>query len=92
MKDYWRKPDIYNVNSIERYASGFPLDSDNNFKSVSLNGEWKFKFCNSVYEIPWGFTKLDADLTGFDTIEVPSEYRSIPISRTRMRSKASSCR
>lgn len=75
MKDYWRRAEIYNVNSIERYASGFPLDSENNFKAVSLNGNWKFKFCNSVYEIPWGFTKPDADLSVFDEIEVPSEWQ-----------------
>ena len=35
MKDFWRKARIYNVNSIERYASGFPLDQENNYKVVA---------------------------------------------------------
>ena len=67
MRKYWNKAKIYNVNSIERYASGFPLDAFNNYKTVSLNGDWKFKFCGKVKEIPEGFEKPGADLSGFET-------------------------
>lgn len=75
MKDFWRKARIYNVNSIERYASGFPLDQNNSYKTVSLNGDWFFKYCNNVEEIPHGFEKVGADLSTFDTIPVPSEWQ-----------------
>jgi len=75
MKDFWRKARIYNVNSIERYASGFPLGHDNNYKTVSLNGNWAFKYCPNVESIPAGFEKLDADLSDFDIISVPSEWQ-----------------
>lgn len=75
MRKYWNKAKIYNVNSIERYASGFPLDAFNNYKTVSLNGDWKFKFCGKVKEIPEGFEKPGADLSGFDTIKVPSNWQ-----------------
>ena len=75
MKDFWRKARVYNVNSIERYASGFPLDHDNNYKTVSLNGQWAFKYCPNVEAIPVGFEKPDADLSDFGSIEVPSEWQ-----------------
>lgn len=26
MKNYWKDFSVYNINSIDRYASGFPLD------------------------------------------------------------------
>lgn len=75
MKDFWRSRRIYNVNSIERYASGYPLDLDNNYKTVSLNGEWFFKYCPCVADIPEGFQLLGADLSSFDKISVPSEWQ-----------------
>ena len=77
MKDFWRKARIYNVNSIERYASGFPLDQENNYKVVSLNGEWDFKFCHNVDDIPVGFEQIGADLSKFDKIIVPSEWQIV---------------
>ncbi|MBO7156518.1 MAG: DUF4981 domain-containing protein [Clostridia bacterium] len=75
MKDFWRSRRVYNVNSIERYASGFPLDLENNFKTTSLNGEWYFKYCPSVADIPEGFQAIGADLSSFDKIAVPSEWQ-----------------
>ena len=75
MKDFWRKSRVYNVNSIERYASGFPLDQNNNYRTISLNGDWSFKYCENVNEIPQGFEKLGADLSSFDIISVPSEWQ-----------------
>ncbi len=75
MKDFWRKGRIYNVNSIERYASGYPLDQNNNYKTVSLNGDWDFLYCPTVNDIPNGFEKLGADLSKFDKIYVPSEWQ-----------------
>lgn len=75
MKDFWRKPHVYNVNSIDRYASGFPLSENNIFKTLDLNGEWKFKYCPSVVDIPEGFETLEALNLDFDTINLPNEWQ-----------------
>lgn len=75
MKNYWRNAKIYNVNSIERYASGFPIDQNDEYRTVSLNGKWDFKFCQNVYEIPADFQKPGVSLDGFDKIDVPSEWQ-----------------
>lgn len=75
MKDYWRKPNIYNVNSIERYAAGFPLSEDNHFKTMSLDGTWKFKFCDKVKSVREDFYLVGADTDDFDLITVPSEWQ-----------------
>lgn len=75
MKNLWRKHDIYNINSIERYASGFPLDVANNYKTVSLNGDWRFLFCYKIKAIPQDFQKVGADISGFGTIKVPSNWQ-----------------
>ncbi|MDD3946843.1 MAG: glycoside hydrolase family 2 TIM barrel-domain containing protein [Clostridia bacterium] len=77
MKNYWRKSCIYNINSIERYAAGYPLDAANNFKTTSLNGDWKFLFCDKLKAIPQGFEQLGADLSGFDTVKVPSNWQIV---------------
>lgn len=75
MHDFWKNPKIYNVNSIERYAAGFPLDRDNRYKTVSLNGKWAFRWCDKVRSVPSDFTAADYDLSACDTIDVPSEWQ-----------------
>ncbi len=75
MKDFWRSPSVYNVNSLPRYASGFPLDENNNYRTLSLNGDWRFKFLKSVNEVPENFGSKDFDVSDFDTIRVPSEWQ-----------------
>lgn len=75
MKDYWNKPDIFSVNTIERYAAGFPLDRDNEYKTESLNGKWKFKFVDKVRQIPEDFSTAHPDVSGYDDIDVPSNWQ-----------------
>lgn len=75
MKDFWHKPHIYNINSIDRYASGFPLNENNCFKTIDLNGEWRFKYCPSVLDIPEGFEAIDNLNSDFDNIVVPMEWQ-----------------
>ena len=43
MFNYWNNGKIYNVNSIPRYASGFPINDSCIYKTLSLNGKWSFK-------------------------------------------------
>jgi Beta-galactosidase/beta-glucuronidase len=75
MKNFWRKRRIYNVNSIVRYASGFPIDEKGKYKKVSLNGEWKFFFAPRVKDVPKDFYKIGADLSAFGYITVPSNWQ-----------------
>ncbi|NLT18084.1 MAG: Beta-galactosidase [Firmicutes bacterium ADurb.Bin080] len=75
MKEFWAKPHIYNVNSIERYGSGFPYDIDFNQKVISLNGTWHFKFCPSIKDIPDKFYLLEDNNIDFGEIIVPSEWQ-----------------
>ncbi len=75
MRNYWRNAKIYNVNSIERYASGYPIDQNGDYRICSLNGKWDFKLCYGVDSIPNGFERPDASLKDFDKIDVPSEWQ-----------------
>lgn len=75
MKDFWRQPHVYNINSIDRYASGFPYDFENNLKVIDLNGLWLFKYCETVDAIPEGFEKKDNKNKDFSTIPVPSNWQ-----------------
>ncbi len=65
----------FGINTVERYASGFPIDKDGNKKIVSLNGMWDFKFVPSVLDIPNDYYKLDYNLSGFSKIKVPSNWQ-----------------
>ncbi len=75
MKNLWRNANIYKENCLERNAAGFPLTNDGQTKTVSLNGNWQFKFCKSVKEVPENFYAMDADLSDFGTIKVPSNWQ-----------------
>lgn len=75
MKNYWKDFSVYNINSIDRYASGFPLDQKGNYKIQSLNGKWKFKFCKNITEVPDNFYLPQANISDFDEIDVPSNWQ-----------------
>ncbi|MFI3229725.1 MAG: glycoside hydrolase family 2 TIM barrel-domain containing protein, partial [Bacillota bacterium] len=48
---------------------------DGQTKTILLNGNWQFKFCKSVKEVPENFYAVDADLSDFGTIKVPSNWQ-----------------
>ena len=75
MFNYWNNGKIYNVNSIPRYASGFPINESGIYKTLSLNGKWRFKFLKSALEVPSDFGSADFDVSDFDYIDVPSEWQ-----------------
>lgn len=66
---------IYNLNSIERYASGYPIGKDDAYRIRSLNGKWRFKFLESVCDIPEDFGEDSFDWSDFSEIDVPSEWQ-----------------
>lgn len=75
MQKFWNDKNVFNINSIKRYASGFPLDEKLSPKTKLLNGEWYFRFCNNVYEIPEDYQNEGADLSLFTKIIVPSNWQ-----------------
>ncbi|HOO22890.1 MAG TPA: glycoside hydrolase family 2 TIM barrel-domain containing protein [Clostridia bacterium] len=75
MPNYWNDINTYNINSIERYASGFPIDNNGHYKTVSLNGEWRFKFCENISKIIPDYYKLGFSDIHFDKIKVPSNWQ-----------------
>jgi beta-galactosidase len=75
MPNFWNNINKFNVNSIERYASGYPIDNNGKCKTISLNGEWKFKFCENVSQIIPDYQALNFSDTRFDKIEVPSNWQ-----------------
>lgn len=44
-------------------------------EKISLNGEWKFLYREAPELSPEGFMKQDADMKGWDTIDVPSVWQ-----------------
>ena len=59
---------VYSVNTLDKHASGFPLDNAGNERILSLNGVWRFRFYNSVLI-------LDRNPSTWDEIEVPSNWQ-----------------
>ncbi|MBD5087181.1 MAG: DUF4981 domain-containing protein [Clostridiales bacterium] len=73
--NYWKKLSAYDVNSIKRYASGFPIDEEGNATSVCLDGEWDFKLVSNPKQIPYGYELPEAELKDFTKITVPSNWQ-----------------
>lgn len=75
MPKYWNDINIFDVNTIKRYASGFPLDFEGRQKVRLLNGEWNFKFCENIDAVPAEYYKDGYDISGFGKIKVPSNWQ-----------------
>ncbi|MDR2090703.1 MAG: DUF4981 domain-containing protein [Clostridiales bacterium] len=73
MKPIWNDAEIFDINTEKRNCAGFPLYGEKGV--VSLDGKWKFLFCESVLDAPKFFYKTDADLKNFRDIDVPSEWQ-----------------
>ena len=73
--NYWKELKSYNVNSIERYAAGFPYDEKGETTAVCLDGEWDFKLVPNPKMIPVDYEKVGAELKDFNKIEVPSNWQ-----------------
>lgn len=75
MQHLWKNKQIYNVNSIERYAAGFPFDKNGEKTVTTLNGEWYFKWFKNIKDIPENCVNVDFDCSEFDRISVPSNWQ-----------------
>lgn len=80
----WENPEIFEINreyptaTFYRYSNtndAIANDSWQNSASyVSLNGTWRFYYADSVQARPTNFHKSDFDTSGWDDIEVPSNW------------------
>ena len=68
MKDCYKNKDIYYVNVLDKHGAGFPRNEDGTTATLSLNGEWRFKWFPSVLV-------AQEDVQEWDTIEVPSNWQ-----------------
>ena len=59
---------IYSVNTLPKHGAGFPKDENGAERVVCLNGQWRFRFFNSVLI-------LDRHPSTWDEIEVPSNWQ-----------------
>ncbi len=67
---------MFSDNTEKRNGAGFPIDIENGEKTISLNGEWQFKYLDSVNDIPTNYFLPESKLrNNFDTITVPSEWQ-----------------
>lgn len=75
MEKYWQNKDIFSVNTLERNALTAPLDEGGHPAVLDLNGEWYFRFYDSVNDFDEKLFAADVDCDGLDVISVPSEWQ-----------------
>ncbi|MBT8315626.1 MAG: DUF4981 domain-containing protein, partial [Maribacter sp.] len=80
----WENPEIFQINREEPTASFYRYTNiedalkndswDNSSWYHSLNGTWDFYYAENPMQRPKDFYKNDFDLSGWDTLEVPSNW------------------
>lgn len=80
--NWLENPEIFSVNTIaahsdHAYFSHVKLaDEGKNPLKQSLNGTWQFHYAKNPSLRVADFYKLDADVTGFETIQVPGHWQT----------------
>ncbi len=76
LKALLENPEFFEENLVPAHSDHHFYVSENDYENeemkISLNGQWKFKYSKNLSERPENFYTLGADLSSFDTIEVPS--------------------
>ena len=67
IEEDWQNPEVFGINRLPMRAS-FTTDQQ---KTLSLNGEWKFNFCENPSSRTAGFQAVDFNDSGWDNIPVP---------------------
>ncbi len=80
----WENPEIFQINREEPTASFYRYeDEENALKNdswensplyQSLNGTWNFYYAENPQKRPADFYKNDFDITGWDQLQVPSNW------------------
>ena len=83
-KPEWEEPEIFEINRETPTASFYRYETvktsleneswENSPFYQSLNGQWDFKYVESVPERPVDFFKTDFDTSNWDKIPVPSNW------------------
>ncbi|MDX1359255.1 MAG: hypothetical protein R3232_10535, partial [Clostridia bacterium] len=69
--------EIYSINVLEPRFPDMPMSAlgEKDTESViSLDGEWKFMWFESTDDLDVSFLRTDLDISGWDTITVPSNW------------------
>ena len=72
--DWLENPEIFEINRERAHSDHCFTTAEGNLRQ-SLNGRWKFNFCEKSGERHAEFYKIDFDVTGFDEIEVPAHIQ-----------------
>ncbi len=84
VEKYWENPDVLHVNCEKPRAYFIPYESEakaekalrgNSKYYQSLNGVWKFKYHDSVYQVEDGFQAENYDAGSWDNLTVPSNWQ-----------------
>ena len=80
----WENPEIFQINREEPTASFYRYETvenalqneswENSSLYQTLNGTWDFYFAENPQKRPTDFYKDNFDLTGWDSLEVPSNW------------------
>ena len=80
----WENPEIFQINreaptaSFYRYTDASEAEQNESWQNSpryrSLNGTWNFYYADSVQSRPTDFYKNGFDMSGWDTISVPSNW------------------
>ncbi len=82
-KPEWDNPDVVQINRVEPHASLFPFgdektalkgDKASSENFLTLNGKWSFHWVRKPSDRPVDFYKPDYDVSGWDKIDVPSNW------------------
>lgn len=84
VEKYWENPEILHVNCEKPHAYFIPYENENKARKGirgtskyfnSLNGLWKFKYLNSVYDVEDDFYRIDYNADNWDNLPVPSNWQ-----------------
>lgn len=65
---------VFALNTIEPHTTMDILEDEFN-KKISLDGDWKFNYCENPKSVDWDFIKKDFDCKNWRNITVPSEIQ-----------------
>ena len=80
----WQDPAVYQRNKLPAHVplgaypdteSALACDRSKSPYTMSLNGAWKFHFSERVADAPEGFSADSFDASGWDEIDVPSNWQ-----------------
>jgi beta-galactosidase len=84
VEKYWENPHVLHVNCEEPHAYFIPYESEGSAEKgirgnseffKSLNGVWKFKYHDTVYNVEDGFYAEGFDASSWDNLMVPSNWQ-----------------